>query len=85
MMAKKMTITITGDNIPDDEMDRAELLGKIKPARDVFLAALKEAGITHTHETKVFTEKAKSDIPRAARGSRTPATTPASPRPVAAE
>jgi len=70
-MAKKLVFTVTGE-VPDDEMDRAELLGKIKPHRDTFLAALKEAGITHTHETKVLTAKATPAAPRKKREPATP-------------
>jgi hypothetical protein len=67
-MSKKLVFTVTAP-MPDDEMDRAELLGKIKPHRDVFLAAIKETGITgHAHDTRVITEKVTAPEPRARRG-----------------
>lgn len=66
---KKMVFTVTAENVPEDEMERAEMLGKIKPARDSFLAALKECGVDHKHETKVMTMKAASTTPRKKRGS----------------
>lgn len=65
-MAKKFVFSLSGD-LPADEMDAAEVLGKIKPARDAFVAALNEAGVTHVHSTKVANERAPSDKPREAR------------------
>lgn len=56
-MAKKMVFTLTGD-LPDDDMDAAELIGKLKPARDEFLKAVQAAGMKHVHETKTQTVKA---------------------------
>lgn len=70
-MAKKMVFTLTGD-LPDDDMDAAELIGKLKPARDAFLAAVKDTGMKHVHETKTQAIK-----PSGPRKPRSPATPPA--------
>jgi len=65
-MAKKLVFTLTADGMPEDEMDRAELLAKIKPARDAFVEAVM-AIIPVKYEMKVMTSKAASTRkPRAA-------------------
>ncbi len=66
-MAKKLTFTLTA-TLPDDAMDQAEVIAKLKAPRDAFVAALKDAGLEHEHETKVMTAKAPSDKPRKKRG-----------------
>lgn len=66
---KKMTFTVTAENVPEDEMERAEMLGRIKPHRDAFVKALDDLGVKITHVTKVITAKgtAAPRKPRAVR------------------
>ena len=67
-MAKKLVFTLTADGMPEDEMDRAELLAKIKPARDTFVQAV-HAIIPVKHDMKVMTAKTVSTRkPRTATG-----------------
>lgn len=53
--------------LPDDQIDQAEVMAKIKAPRDAFRAALTEAGFTHEHKTKIAKPRKATSTPRAAR------------------
>lgn len=56
-MAKKMVFELVGD-LPEDAMEAAEVMVKLKPMFVAFSESVTKAGLAHTHMTSTKTAKA---------------------------
>lgn len=73
---RKFVMSIEGE-LPDDEMEAAETLVKLKSVRKAAEEAIEAAEMTASVELKTSAVRAPSEGPRAPRGSRTKSAGPA--------